>query len=124
AFANGKGTGWLVHDNDLRASAQGGGNLYELFLPGGKLVDGLVHIEIGFDFLEHGTGLLSQATPIQPAGAPWQIAEAKIFRDGEIWTEGEFLVDHGDAKFARREWVRSQNGVAIEQDFAFIRDID
>ena len=64
AFAHRKGTGWLVHDDDLRFRSQSGGDLDELLLTGGQLVDRLIDVEIGFDIAQHRTGLVAHFTAV------------------------------------------------------------
>src|SRR5256885_1129037 len=48
-FASRKRTGGLIHDDYLCVRSEGGSNLDDLFLAGGKLVDGLIGINFSLD---------------------------------------------------------------------------
>ena len=124
AFVRGERTGRFVHDDDPRAGADRGGNLNNLFLASRELANRLVNVEVSLDFAQHGAGALAHLRAVHPASAAGQVAEAEILGDGEVWTEGEFLMDHGDAELAGHERVGRMNPPSVELDFAFVRGVN
>ena len=105
ALGNRQRAGRLIHDDDAGVHADSGGDLHELLLAGAQLADGPIHVEVGFNFAEHGAGAGAHGTAIQPAGARRQGAEAQVFGDGEVGTERQFLMHHCDAEPAGVERV-------------------
>jgi len=57
-------------------------------------------------------------------GGAGEIAETKIFSDGKIGAEGEFLVNHGDPEMTRSEWIIGCNARAIDADFTRIGGVN
>jgi hypothetical protein len=124
AFADGERTGRLVHDDNLRADTESGGDLGHLFLAGGEVLHGGIDVERGFDFFEHAAGALAHGGEIDTTKEAREFAEAKIFRDGEVRAKGEFLMNHRDAKPAGGERIGGMNDFAIEKDFAGISGVN
>jgi hypothetical protein len=124
AFADGERTGRLVHDDDFRADTESGGDLGHLFLAGGEVLHGGIDVERGFDFFEHAAGALAHGGVIDATKEAREFAEAKIFGDGEVRAEGEFLMNHGDAKPAGGERIGGMNDLAVEKDFAGISGVN
>src|SRR5687768_258828 len=93
-------------------------------MAGGEVLHGGVHVERRFDLVEHAAGALANSVEIDAAQEFGEFTQAKIFSDGEIRAEGEFLVNHGDAEAARGQGVGGTNDLAVEKDGAGIRSVN
>ena len=124
AFADGKGTSGFVHHDDFGADSEGGGDLGHLFLGGGEEFHVGLDVEGGLDFVEHLAGAIVHGGTIDDAELAGEFAEAKVFGDGEVWAEGQFLVNHGDAEAAGGEGIGGVNKLAVEDDLAGISGVN
>jgi len=117
-LVRGEGAGGFIHHDDLRVGADGGGDLDDLLLTGGETADGEIDIDvIRLDGVQHGAGEFAHLRLVDDAELLGHFAEAEIFRDGEVRAEGEFLVNHRDAKLAGSEWLGGMDRLVVQQDF-------
>ena len=124
ALGERKGTRGFVHHDHPRMRAHRGGDLDDLLLPRAKSVDGQIHIDGSLDFRQHGAGCLAHPHAVDPAEPVWHIAEAEIFRDGQIGAKREFLLHHRDAQMPGDQGIGGMDQTAVEVDFPGIRGVD
>src|SRR5207244_239588 len=53
-----------------------------------------------------------------------KLAEAEVFRDGEVFAEGEFLVHDANAGGHRIAGTPEPRGLAVNDQFAFVGRVD
>ena len=124
AFADGERAGGFVHDDNFGADTEGGGDLGHLFLAGGEVLHLRIDIERGFDLFEHTARPLTHRAVIDASEEFRQFAEAEIFGDGKVRAKGEFLVNHGDAKTARPEWLGRVDRLAVQKNLTGVGGVN
>lgn len=119
--ASGEATGGFIEDEDTAAGGECAADFDELLGGDREFGDGLVGLDIGVLELAEGLGGAgADFVLVDPAPAGGFDAEEEVFFDCEVWGEGEFLVDHGDAELACLEGVLGLVGLAVEAHGAFI----
>ena len=117
----GKAAGWLVEHDHTRVGRQGSRDLDQL--PGGDGQSGDTRVERNLRMaqaLEGDPGATGRSRPVDEDPADRLHTQDDVILDREVWRQGEFLIDHGDAVAAGRKRTGRTERPTVEFQLASV----
>src|SRR5580704_13161115 len=118
-------SGWLVHDDDLRAIRNRPSYLDHLFVANTESADTRGRIQLHFEFRQNLQSLRVHLSEVDQTGGRKRFpSEKDVLGDTEVIDDRQFLIDDADAEGSGMDRVPNDSFLAFNSDDSLVTPVN